>query len=560
VTGERPSGVAGPERLAEAAAAEWDLVVVGGGAIGTAVARAAAMAGLRTLLLERYDFGWGTTSRSTRLIHGGLRYLPMFDFGLVREDLRERETLLQTADHLVKPIRFLYPLILPFIDNWTLAQLRLWAGMVAYDVLSFDKSLPRHHIVGRREALELAPGLDPLRTHGGAQFYDAQIEWAERLCVEQALDAGLHGGLALTHVSVEQVQRSHGRVAGVRARGDASVGGDDSEVTIRAARIINTGGPWVDELVAASGAGPTLQRLSMGIHLVGPRLEMAPLIAPLSDDPERVLFVVPWASGTLVGTTDTPFDGTLDRPRLAASDVAMLRGQLHALVPGASDWTPWYGIAGIRSLGDKAAVAGWRPGEGATSVVSRKPLVVDHRRFGFAGLFSLAGGKLTGHRSIAGDLLHAAFPRLAHAQAYPRDPLPGAFGDEDGTGRRVDASGGRRPVALYGSRADAVVRSETSPVISGLDDVTHAELENAVRAEGARTLTDVVQRRVMLGHGQDLGVGAAEALAPPLADMLGWGRSRLEAEWVRYTDEIADRRLPEVGVGAVTAGVRTGAA
>lgn len=544
MTAGRPSGVAGPERLAGAAAAEWDLVVVGGGAIGTAVARAAAMAGLRTLLLERYDFGWGTTSRSTRLIHGGLRYLRMFDFGLVREDLRERETLLRTADHLVKPIRFLYPLILPFIDSWTLGQLRLWAGMLTYDVLSFDKSLPGHRMVGRREALALATGLDAARVHGGALFYDAQIEWAERLCVEQAVHAGMHGALSLTHVAVERVERAHGRVVGVRARADGSVAGDNGEVSIRAARVINASGAWVDEVVAASRAGPTLQRLSLGIHLVGPRLDMTPLIAPLSDDPDRVLFVVPWAHGTLVGTTDTPFDGDLSRPRLRGADVATLRGQLDALVPGAKDWKPWYGIAGIRSLGDSAAVAGWRPGEGATSVVSRRPLVVDHRRWGAAGLFSLAGGKLTGHRSIAGDLLRAAFPRLAHEQAYPRDPLPGAFG-----GDAAPAGPVSRPVALYGSRAVEVTRPEGSPFVSGVDDVTYAELENAVLVEGARTLADVVQRRVMLGHGPDLGATAAEALAQPLADLLGWDRSRLDDERRRYADEVAARRLPGIVPG-----------
>jgi len=535
----RPAGVAGPERLEEAAAAEWDLVVVGGGAIGTAVARAAALASLRTLLLERYDFGWGTTSRSTRLIHGGLRYLPMFDFGLVREDLRERETLLRTADHLVKPIRFLYPLILPFIDNWTLARLRLWAGMVAYDVLSFDKSLPRHDIVGRDQALEMAPGLDHRNVHGGALFYDAQIEWAERLCVEQAVDAGMHGALCLTHVTVDRVERRHGRVSGVRAHGDRSVGGGGGEVAIQTPRVINTGGPWVDELVGASGAGPTLQRLSLGIHLVGPRLDTAPLIAPLSDDPERVLFVVPWASGTLVGTTDTPFEGQLARPRLEAADVAVLRGQLDALVPGAKDWRPWYGIAGIRSLGDKAAVAGWRPGEGATSAVSRKPLVVDHRRWGVAGLFSLAGGKLTGHRSIAGDLLHAAFPRLPHARAYPRDPLPGAF-----LGSEPSDTASPRAVDLYGSRADDVTRPRESSPIRGLADVTFAELENAIRAEGARTVADVVQRRVMLGHGEDLGEPAAAALTAPIAELLGWDAARVRDEEARYADEITMRRLP----------------
>jgi glycerol-3-phosphate dehydrogenase len=280
-------------------------------------------------------------------------------------------------------------------------------------------------------------------------------------------------------------------------------------------------------------------------------LDTAPLIAPLSDDPERVLFVVPWAGATLVGTTDTPFDGDASHPPLRVDDVATLRGQLDALFPGAKDWTPWYGIAGIRSLGDTAAVAGWRSGEGATSSVSRRPLVVDHRRWGAAGLLSLAGGKLTGHRSIAGDLLHAAFPRLPHAQAYPRDPLPGASassGAGSASGGGAAAASGVAPsaraVALYGSRANEVTRPGESTILRGLDDVTRAELENAVHSEGARSLADVVQRRLMLGHGRDLGEAAAGAIAAPLADLLGWDRARSDEEQRRYAAEIGERRLP----------------
>lgn len=553
----RPSlaGVAGPERLDQASEVDWNLVVVGGGAIGTAVARAAARAGLATLLLEQRDFGWGTTSRSTRLIHGGLRYLPMFDFGLVREDLREREMLLRTAPHLIKPLAMLYPQLEPFLGSWLLGNLRLRAGMIAYDVLSFDKALPRHRMVDRIGALELCPALDRSRLYGGAVFYDAQITWAERLCVEQAVDAAEHGATCLTHVAVERFERRHGAVSGVVARA-ASPGADGPgpPLTIRAGRVINTAGPWVDELIEHSGVGPRVQQLSRGIHLVGPSLNVRPLIAPLAEDSERVIFVLPWAGATLVGTTDTPFRGDPARPGLEASDVDGLRGHLADLLPGAAAWRPWYGVSGIRSLGDPTAIRGGslRPLE-ETSRVSRRAFVVEHSRWRAAGLVSLAGGKLTGHRAIAGALLHAAFPRLRRAQLLPREPLPGAPREDPGVAKTSGSSSPGAPgrlVDVYGGGAGDVLAAGPPDPLPGTGDVTMAELIHAVRREGARTIADVVQRRIMVGHGPDLGKPTADALAMPLGELLGWDAARQALELRRYAEEIEERRLPPAGTGS----------
>jgi glycerol-3-phosphate dehydrogenase len=546
------AGVAGPERLEEASEVDWNLVVVGGGAIGTAVARAAARAGLATLLLEQRDFGWGTTSRSTRLIHGGLRYLPMFDFGLVREDLRERETLLRTAAHLVKPLEMLYPQLEPFLGSRLLGRLRLRTGMIAYDVLSFDKALPRHHLVDRSGALRLAPSLDRSRLDGGAVFYDAQLTWAERLCVEQAVDAAEHGATCLTHVAVERFERRHGAISGVLARAEPTGDGPGPTVAIRAGRVINTAGPWVDDLIEQSGAGPRLQQLSRGIHLVGPRVEVFPLIAPLADESDRVIFVLPWAGATLVGTTDTPFRGDPARPGLEQADVDTLLGHLTELLPAAATWRPWYGISGIRSLGDATAIGGGglRPVE-ETSSVSRRAFVVEHSRWRAHGLVSLAGGKLTGHRAIAGQLLHTAFPRLRRAELLPDDPLPGAVsvGEPRGEGRRPGSDPGSEPssrlVELYGSRAHSVAPAGAEEALPGTLDVTMAELEHAVGREGARTLSDVIQRRVMVGHGPDLGSPAAAALAAPLGELLGWDTARRAAELEGYAAEVDERRLPD---------------
>ena len=341
-------------------------------------------------------------------------------------------------------------------------------------------------------------------------------------------------------------------------------GGPDATVTIRAGRVINTAGPWVDELIEQSGAGPRLQQLSRGIHLVGPPLDVIPLIAPLADESDRVLFVLPWAGATLVGTTDTPFHADPARPGLEAADVGSLLTHLTDLLPDAKAWRPWYGIAGIRSLGDATAIrgGGLRPLE-ETSRVSRRAFVVEHSRWRAAGLVSLAGGKLTGHRAIAGTLLHAAFPHLRRTELLPLDPLPGAIPagmDPRNADGPVLSEGPDRLIELYGARAADVLGGGSPDPIPGAGDVTMAELVHAVRREGARTLADVIQRRVMIGHGQDLGWPAAQVLVAPLGELLGWDSARRVRALEAYDAEIRERRLPDAGSEAPAGGVEAAAA
>ena len=189
-------------RIAEFTQKDYDVLIIGGGIIGTGVARDAAMRGLRTVLLEKEDFCYGTSSRSSRLIHGGLRYLAMYDFGLVREGLREREILLKIAPHLVSPLRFLIPLY----EKSLLERMKLKLGMVLYDLLSYDKSLPAHKYVSRKEALQMEPALEKSSLQGAFVYYDCQIALAERLCMENVISARKHGALLLNHAESDGFQ------------------------------------------------------------------------------------------------------------------------------------------------------------------------------------------------------------------------------------------------------------------------------------------------------------------------------------------------------------------
>ena len=261
-----------------------DLLVIGGGIIGAGIARDAALRGLSVALVEQADFASGTTSRPTRLIHGGLRYLELFDFGLVRSDMREREILLRIAPHLVFPLPFLLPLYRPSL----VYQFKLRLGMQLYDWLSLDKTLPKRKYLDRAATLAAEPNLKPDGLTGAWRFYDAQVPLVERLVVENVVDAAAHGALVLNHARATGYTRDGDRVTGATIR-DAVAG---SDVTIRARYTVNATGPWLDGTISLLHPGTKpLLRLTKGIHLVTPRAtEQAHVLFSESDG--RLFFVV----------------------------------------------------------------------------------------------------------------------------------------------------------------------------------------------------------------------------------------------------------------------------
>ncbi|HEY6958810.1 MAG TPA: glycerol-3-phosphate dehydrogenase [Candidatus Limnocylindria bacterium] len=510
-----------------------DLLIIGGGIIGAGIARDAALRGLSVALVEQADFASGTTSRPTRLIHGGLRYLELFDFGLVRSDMREREILLRIAPHLVFPLPFLLPMYRPSL--WYRFKLRV--GMFLYDVLSLDKSLPKRRWFGRAATLAEEPNLDPDGLVGAWRFYDAQVPLVERLVVENLADAEEHGALVLNHASARAYLREGDAVVGARVRDE--VGARDIEV--RARITVNATGPWLDATIApVRRVQRPLLRLTKGIHLVTPRgTERAHVLFAKSDG--RLFFVVPFLDSTIVGTTDTDYTGDPADAAATEEDVRYLQDAARYAFPNAPFDRIEFTWAGVRALVREEGVT-----EGE---VSRKHAIFDHeRREGVAGLLSVVGGKITAYRGIAEEVTDAVMRRLTRrgTSTTASSPLPGARAS-DAAADVVPAATHAYLESVYGSRAERVVRlaAEDRSLARPLCDHHHgiaAEAIYAVRHEWARTLGDVLLRRTMLGITACQGLDCVDDIAALVGPLLGWDAARQREEVARYRAEIEPMR------------------
>jgi glycerol-3-phosphate dehydrogenase len=479
-----------------------DLLVIGGGIVGAGIARDAALRGLSVALVEQDDLASGTSSRPTRLIHGGLRYLELFDFGLVRSDMRERETLLRIAPHLVFPLAFLLPLYRPS----PLYRVKLRMGMFLYDLLSLDKSLPKRKRLGRAETLVAEPNLDPDGLGGAWRFYDAQVPFVERLVVENAIDAAGHGALILNHARATGYLRDGAHVTGASV--EDRIGG--STLAVHARMTVNATGPWLDETLAPlrPDREPML-RLTKGTHLVVPNAtERAHVLFAKRDG--RLFFVLPWNGYTMIGTTDTDYAGDPAAAEASREDVDYLRTEASRAFPRAPFDRIHFTWAGVRALVREEGVA-----EGE---VSRKHKLYDHRhRDGIDGVLSVIGGKITAYRAIAEEVTDAVARRLgSSARCRTSDELlPGAA----------------RAAAPRGGGGICPHAATTT------DDVVHA-----VRAEWAMTLGDVLLRRTAIGLAACQGLDRIDVIAEIVGGLLGWDAPRRAAEIAAYRQEIAPMR------------------
>ena len=463
-------------------------------------------------LVEQNDLASGTSSRPTRLIHGGLRYLELFDFGLVRSDMRERETLLRIAPHLVFPLAFLLPLYRPT----PFYRLKLRIGMFLYDLLSLDKSLPKRRRLGRTETLEAEPNLDPDGLTGAWRFYDAQVPFVERLVVENAVDAAAHGALVLNHARATGYVRDGTRVVGARVH-DAIGGG---ELQIRARFTVNATGPWLDETVSSLRARPTpLLRLTKGTHLVIPRAsEQAHVLFAKRDG--RLFFVLPWNGYTMVGTTDTDYAGDPGDAVASEDDVEYLRSEAAHAFPNASLDRIHFTWAGVRAL---VRVEGVSEGE-----VSRKHALRDHERAdGVPGILSVIGGKITAYRLIAEEVGDIVAERLGSTEpsTTAHRPLPGAVAEP------------QRVLDVIASEDGSL----SAPVCEHVP-TTGAEIVRAVRDEWAMTIGDVLLRRTRIGLSACQGLDRLDAIADLIATVARWDGARRAAEIAAYRREIAPLR------------------
>lgn len=472
-----------------------DLVVVGAGANGLAAARDACLRGYRTLVIERDDVGSGTTRWSGRQIHGGLRYLEHGEIGLVRESLRERETLLAQAPHLVRRSSVL----LPVFDGARRPAGVVRAGTLVYDALIADVRHPRRRWLGPGEARASFARLRSGGLRGAVAYADALVPWPERLCIELAQDVCSFGGIVLTHARVDSLVTLGRRVRGVGVTDAVSA----RRFEIPAEVVLNVAGPWADEVLSgALGEAATLVGGTKGTHLVIDAFPGAPSDVVYAEHPDdgRMVSLVRFGERILVGSTDIRTDGSPDAVDTDPEEVSYLLRFVDWLAPGARAESPVrLCYCGVRPLPTS-------PGKPEGSI-TRRSLVVDHAPR-LAGLVTLVGGKLTTHRHT-GELLVDAAERAAswpsRRSVTKSIPLPGArgrralMGDVPLQPRSID-----RLLALYGAgarRLAELVRRE--PALAAiLDEETGAiaaEVVHAVDHEGAKRIDDVLWRRTMLG-------------------------------------------------------------
>lgn len=527
----------GREKSTESSAVPFDVIVVGAGINGAGIARDAASRGLRVALLEKEDISSGTSSWSGRLIHGGLRYLEHRDFRLVRESLRERERLFRLAPHLVKPV----PLLMPFYEGNKRPPWMIRAGMIAYDVLSWDKAPPRHSILSRDQVLKRSPGISKQGLSGAALFADGQVTYAERLCVELAVAAHADGATVKTHSRVDAPIVAGGEVRGVRYTD--TITGTRHEVY--APVVVNAAGPWVDRVLAGESAeSPRLIGGTKGSHLIVDRFPGAPddIVYFESHADGRLVLIIPWNGRYLIGCTDIRYEEEPESARAEADEVDYLLRETNRVIPEAN-LTPascLYTYSGVRPLPHVPGVP-----EGS---VPRSHIIHDHapeKR----GLLSIVGGKLTTYRSLAEQTVDAAFRKLGRKSprcTTQHRPFPGAsvadlqaFRESFAAQSGLPTATAKRLVEIYGSRAADVLRlgADRPELLEPFDEhsgAIGAELVFAVEHEFARTLADALMRRTMIGLEPGQGLGSVERAAGILGEHLGWDSERRSAEVEAY--------------------------
>jgi len=508
---------------------DYELIVIGAGINGAAIAREAALAGIKTLIVERGDIACGTSSASSRLIHGGLRYLEYAEIGLVYESLRERERLLALAPHLVEPLE----LCIPVYRGARRKRWQIAVGLGLYDFLAVGQSVPRRRLFGREALLAKLPGLKPDGLVGGASYYDAQVRFPERLVVENVRDAVAHGAELKTYARVTRIRVDAGRAAGVEWQAPNGRGG------ARAPLIVNAAGPWVDEVLGPMKHTRLLGG-TKGSHIVAPRFPGAPTtgIYIEAGADGRPFFILPWNELLLIGTTDERYEGDPGAATIDERERAYLVAETERVFPGAAGLGKRvvYTHTGVRPLP-------YQP-RGATGAITRRHIIRRHRAA--RGLYSIVGGKLTTHRALAEDVLRKLrreLPRPARGSLTRDRPLPGALPAAARDALLADLSGrfgaaqAQRLWRVYGGVAAEVAalaaQRDLRDVVGG---VLTAELAHAVESEWAVTLEDVLQRRCMVGLNEDFGLGAAPAVADALVRLGVWDAARAARELAAYRE------------------------
>ena len=536
----------------------YDLLIIGGGINGLAAAWDASLRGLKVALVEKKDFGAETSSATLKIVHGGLRYLQHLDFVRMRESIRERSTMLRIAPHLVEP----FPFLVPTYGHFMQGKEAMTAAIFMNEIMSFDRNrqlsdparkIPSGRILSKKECLEWAPGVEQAGLTGGVIFYDAQMYNSERLTLCFALSAAEKGAELANYVEVIALVREGNRVTGAKAK-DLLTG---AAFDVRAKVTVNMTGPWSDIVLGLLGQ-PKPDRWvlrSKGIQIVTPKLtdKVALAVPSAYEDPDAMIsrgtrnfFITPWRGASLVGTTDTVYEGDPDDFRITAKDIADFVDEINQSLPSAKltpEQVP-FAFGGLRPVTEKNIDAG--------SKVARKYEVNDHARdLGVEGFFTIIGVKYTTCRFLAEKVVDLAFEKLGWPSPMTlTENTPLAGGKIERFEEFMSRSVAERPAGFDETMMRHLVRSYGSDhaVITGLAkqdpklcdripgsvEVVKAEVVHAVRQESALRLEDVVLRRTDLGTLGHPGKEALNVCAEIMENELGWdaGRRRREIEGV----------------------------
>ena len=523
-----------------------DVLVVGGGVTGAGVALDAATRGLSVALVEARDLASGTSSRSSKLFHGGLRYLEMLDFGLVREALHERDLLLtKLAPHLVTPVQFLYPLVHRFWERPYMG-----AGLLLYDALAGRSPMPRHRHLTRTTALARCPGLRPDALVGALTYFDASTDDA-RYTLMVARTAALHGAIIRPSTAVEALLKEDGRITGARLR-DVDTG---EVISVRAGVVIGCTGVWSDDLHQMAGVpSPFKVRASKGVHLMVRRDAIDSETGLILRAEKSVLFVIPWGEHWVVGTTDTPWDLELEHPAATRADIDYILGHVNRVLHRPLTDDDVVGVyAGLRPLLEPG-----EEGAKSTTTLSREHQVAHP----LPGFVSVAGGKYTTYRVMAQDAVDEAVRDLAAdvpAGVTDAVPLLGALGHAAARSRLSTIAGWsgvpvqilERMLGRYGDQIEEVlepVRADPTLAyaVPGAPQHVMAEYVYGVTHEGALHLDDLLARRTRISvDTAHRGVESARPVAAAVAKVLGWSDDEMEREVDAYLKRVEQERASQ---------------
>lgn len=501
----------------------YDVAIIGAGINGAGIARDAALRGLSVIVIEQDDICSGTSAASSRLIHGGLRYLEYGELPLVFESLRERIILRRIAPHLVQPLRITIPIYKGARRGRWLIRL----GMLVYDLLSVGKTVPRHDMLNRDQLLQQEAGVAADGLLGAARYYDAQVAFAERLVIENLLAAQAAGAEIRTHTRLKRMTIEAGRVESLACADSIT----NKEYEVCASVVVNAGGPWVDEVLeTGTRAAERLVGGTKGSHIVVGEFTGAPAdafyVEAAADG--RPIFIIPWNGLYLIGTTDIRFEGDLANVRASRDEIDYLLHETNRVFPSAGLTVAdiHYAYAGVRPLP--------RRDKGPESAITRRHIIRENTAIA-NGLLSIIGGKLTTYRNLAeqavdrvGKLMQRRLPACRTRDTL----LPGAYRLDEAQAQLaatgiLSGAGVRRILDIYGGRAVDLLRfaGESSERLRCIDDsrtVLAGEVAFAMDREMARTLTDIVHRRMMLGLASDQGRPLYEEIASLAAAHSGW--------------------------------------